>query len=258
MKRLILPFLVLSFLACNNQEKKATEQKQEAGLIEKIEAKHHKDRYYNYEMVQFDLHLVFKGKVRFDGTVYMSPDGGMVRMEDSSKVMIWDGHNAYTSDSSAKSMKRTRFDLLTWSYFFAAPYKLSDPGTRFEDQGTRNLNGTPFNAGLLTFDKGTGDSPDDWYVVYATQEEHLLAGMAYIVTYRTAKKDAEKDPHAITYEAYTDVQGIPISTQWNFWSWNESGDLNRLLGSGVISQVEFKKVEEDLFKPSSNLILAKK
>jgi hypothetical protein len=43
----------------------------------------------------------------------------------------------------------------------------------------------------LTFKSGTGDAPDDWYVVYADKKTNLLE-TAYIVTLKAGKEEAEK------------------------------------------------------------------
>lgn len=221
-------------------------------FVQSIENEHNSEVYNSKEIIQFDLNLVFGGKVRFDGSIQMTPNAGMVNMKDSNKTMIWDGQNAYTSDSS---YSKARFDLLTWSYFFAAPYKLNDKGTIHTILGQKLLNEESFDALKLTFEDGIGDSPEDWYVVYKDQKSDLLAAMAYIVTSSKSLEEAEKDPHAITYEAYVELDGIPFATQWNFWTWNEEGELNKLLGSAVISNIRFIKKEESLFKPSSDLTL---
>ncbi len=105
-----------------------------------------------------------------------------------------------------------------------------------------------FETGKLTFGENVGDSPDDWYIVYKEKESSLLAAMAYIVTASSSVEEAEEDPHAITYEAYTEVGGIPFATQWNFWTWNEQGELNKLLGSATISNIKFIKNSLDEFK----------
>ena len=52
----------------------------------------------------------------------------------------------------------------------------------------------------MTFDRGIGDAPDDWYVVYKDNNSDLLAALVYIVTGGgTSVEVAEEDPHTITY-----------------------------------------------------------
>jgi hypothetical protein len=264
MKKILgLTTAIILLLACNNSsnQQSETEVKQasvkaqkptkQEQFIRSIETAHHAEAYNDKELIQFDFNLIFGGKQRFQGIVTMSPNGGIVRMQDSTKTMIWDGEMAYLSPADIDYSK-TRFDVLTWSYFFAAPYKLDDPGTKHELLGNKNLNGQAFSAMKLTFKNGVGDSPDDWYVVYQDQETDLLAAMAYVVTYSKSLDQAEEDPHAITYEAYDEVDGIPFATQWNFWTWNEEGELNKLLGEAQISNIQFIKKADDLFKAPAN------
>jgi len=106
----------------------------------------------------------------------------------------------------------------------------------------------------MTFEKGIGDTPEDWYIVYKDRNSDLLAAMAYIVTSgEKTVEEAEKDPHVITYEAYTEVGGIPFATQWNFWTWNEAGEMNKLLGSATVSNIEFTEKEGDMFQLTASL-----
>jgi hypothetical protein len=244
---------VFALVACQSTDAKVDEKQGEKHLTKEevfvaaIEQEHQKNAFLQKELIAFDLSLYFGGKPRFIGTVKMTPSGDLVRMEDSSKVMLWDGKKAYISPDTI-SYSKGRFDLLTWSYFFAAAYKLSDPGTRMEYLGDKELNGVSFEASKLSFEANVGDSPDDWYIVYKDQSSNLLAALAYIVTYGKSKEAAESDPHAISYEAYETVAGIPIATQWNFWTWNEAGELNKLLGEGIISNVRFTKKNPEDFK----------
>lgn len=219
-------------------------------LVASIEAAHQKSKFDQMEAVQFDLNLIFGGKTRFEGTVIMTPNGSKIRMQDSSNTMLWDGEKSMILPDTTNE-PGAQFALLTWSYFFAAPYKLSDNGTAHEYLGMKPLGDQQYAATKLTFGENVGQSPDDWYVVYKDQDSDLLAAMAYIVTAGgTSTQEAEKDPHAITYEAYSEVDGIPFATQWNFWSWNNAGEMNKLLGSATISNIKFIKKTDKLFSPS--------
>ena len=252
-------------IACSNPEKKkvtqeeekvteeATQLSEEQKLVSEIEQVHQKSLYSSYEVVQFDLNLTFGGKERFNGRMYVSTNGGKVKMEDAQGLRYWDGNKAMVLPNEENNEK-ARFDLLTWSYFFTAAYKLNDPGTNHEYLGSKVLGDGEYNSTKLTFNDGVGDTPDDWYIIYQDKNSGLLAGMAYIVTSGdTDIEEAEKDPHVITYEAYTDVTGIPFATQWNFWTWNMEGEMNKLLGNASISNVELIKSAGDMFKltPSS-------
>ena len=238
-----------SFSSDNNvaKEEPKVEFTDAEKLVAEIEKTHKKEVFEQNEVVQFDLQLNFGGKERFNGRVYVMISGAKIKMEDDSTLMFWNGEKAMVLPSTENNEK-ARFDLLTWSYFFTAPYKLSDPGTNHQFLGSSFLGGAEYDANKLTFDQGTGDTPEDWYIVYKDKNSGLLAAMAYIVTSGGATlEEAEKDPHVITYEAYTDIGGIPFATQWNFWTWNESGEMHKLLGNATIGNIEFTKKAGDLF-----------
>ena len=251
--------LTLVFACANPADQKADEKSSAAefqdstklaaskDLVESIEIAHGEKLFRKNEAIQFDLNLTFGGKERFNGTLFTRTDGSEVKMVDSAGVKYWDGSKVRLIPSDT-NMKKARFDLLTWSYFFLAPYKLNDPGTNHAYLGDMPLGEASFPANKLTFNQGVGDTPDDWYVVYKDSNSDLLAAMAYIVTSGDTKvEEAEKDPHVITYEAYVEVGGIPFATQWNFWTWNKEGEMKKLLGSATISNIKFEKKAGDTF-----------
>jgi hypothetical protein len=222
-------------------------------FVADIESVHQKNIFKSFEVVEFDLNLVFGGKKRFEGRIYIMTDGSKVKMEDGSSTKLWDGNKAMVLPDTLDN-ESARFGLLTWSYFFAAPYKLSDPGTNHEFLGQLPLEDSEYSANKLTFGNGVGDTPEDWYVVYKDRNSDLLAAMAYIVTGGgTALEDAEKNPHAITYEAYTELGGIPFATQWNFWTWTKEGKMNKLLGSASVSNIRLVKKAGDLFRSTDSI-----
>jgi hypothetical protein len=69
--------------------------------------------------------------------------------------------------------KSGRFDAFTWEYFFLFP-QLSDSGTIWNEYDNKEKNATNYLTEKLTFKSGTGDAPDDWYVVYADKKTNLL------------------------------------------------------------------------------------
>lgn len=231
-------------------------------FIQSIEEAHQKAKIKQKEVIQFDLNLSFGGKTKFNGSIVMTPSGNLIKMKDSARTLIWDGNDVLISPDSANT-EGARFSVLTWSYFFAAAYKLSDPGAQMKLLGEKSLKnlavenadstGFNYDAARLYFGDEVGDSPDDWYIVYKDKETNLLAAMAYIVTFGgKSKEKAEETPHLITYEAYADVEGIPIATQWNFWTWNQEGEMGKLLGEARLTNIKFIKQTTDLFKTAGN------
>lgn len=141
-----------------------------------------------------------------------------------------------------------RFHLLTWPYFVALPMKLRDPGTRLAVLGERTLRGKKVTAARLTFDRGVGDTPDNWYVLYADARPGRLAAAAYIVTYGKTASAAAKEPHAISYDGYVALDGIQIATKWTFWHWSErDGIPGEPIGTGTLTGPHFVQPAPDAF-----------
>lgn len=216
-------------------------------LVESIENAHMKNAFLEKEVIQFDMTLFFGGNKVLETTLTMMTNSSKVKLENADGTsLLFDGEEVYMSPAGA-DYKRARFDMFTWSYFFAAPYKFSDGGTIWEEKPMAILNGTAYNTALLTFEGNVGDSPDDWYLAYQTPETNLLYAMAYIVTFGKSVDKANEEPHAISYENYQAVEGIPIATTWKFWMWYEEEGITDVIGEAQISNIHFLSNDASLF-----------
>ena len=216
-------------------------------FVEKLEQAHKKEVFVGQEAISFDLNLSFNGKQRLLGklTLLTNSTKGLIELKSGDKIIYRDGEVFWTGDFSEK---RARFDAYTWSYFFMLPYKLSDEGTIWSEYSNSDLNGKKYETQKLSFESGTGDAPDDWYVIYADPSSSLINTAAYIVTAGMSKEKAEEDPHAISYRNYKMIKGVPIAHSWTFWEWRENKGLTKQLGEAEISSVEFITATDELFK----------
>lgn len=224
---------------------------------QRIEFAHGASDWRAQKAVQADVTVEFGDQTYLKGTMLFDTPVGRVRMELSDgSVLVFDGKKAWTSPADAKHQS-ARFDLLTWPYFVAAPMKMRDPGTVLTVQHAMPLHGTPMTTAKLTFDSGVGDSPNDWYLLYADEMNHRLVAMAYIVTF--GKKDiqeAQKEPHAITYEDFETIDGVVISTRWRFWHWDATqGVHGEPIGRASLDNIRFVNPAPDAFvrPPDSRL-----
>ena len=128
------------------------------------------------------------------------------------------------------------------------PYKLSDEGTIWSDFPHKTLNNTSYLTHKLTFGNGVGDAPEDWYVIYADKNTQQLNTVAYIVTAHAEKSEAEKDPHAMTYEDYVSIEGIPMAKTWTYYEWGPKKGITKEIGSAKLKDFEFIKVDDAFFK----------
>lgn len=230
------------------------DQRFAAAFAGPIEATHGAEAWYGKDAVAADVAIEFGGNRVFAGDMLFTPTMEKARVDlpgtgdATGASVVWDGGTAWVSPADAE-FPRARFHVLTWPYFLAAPMKLRDPGTRLEDLGSRTMEGRTYDVARLSFEGAVGDTPDDWYVLYRDGETNRLAAMAYIVTYGTPREDAEAEPHAITYEDFTTVDGVEIPTTWRFWLWNEEDGIHGdPIGRVELSEVRFMTPGPEAFE----------
>ena len=223
-----------------------------APTVGEIERAHGAEALRAHEAIEARIELDFGGEPRVHGTLVAATDGGRTRIEfDGGKTIVFDGRTAWLAPAGA-SAKGVRFDALTWSYFLLAPFKLGDTGARYTPVGPRPwMEGETVPAAKLSFAQGVGDAPDDWYVVYADPETHVLRGLAYIVTFGgRSRTEAEQEPHAIVYSHYEEVDGAALATRWSFRLWSEEkGVFGEQLGKATLSDLKLvAKAPEGTFE----------
>lgn len=209
------------------------------------------ETYRSHQAIQADVTISYGEKTMLQGVFTFDMPVGKSRIETADgAVMVFDGKDAWVAPADAPVPPgMTRFHLLTWPYFVAAPFKLADPGTHLDDAGMKPLDAhTILPAGKLTFGEDVGDTPDDWYVVYRDQDTGRLAALAYIVTYGKTTHDAEKEPHVAIYEAYEEVDGVTLPTRMTMWHWDPKlGKVGESLGTLEVSNYRFVEPDEKTF-----------
>ncbi len=247
MKKIVATILLsaIVFVGCKSNEEEET-------FTQKTEKAHKKEKFASKEAIQFDFKLEFGGQDRMDAkfTILTNSTQGVIEYKNGAKIIFDNDKVFYSPD--IPSEKSVRFDAFTWEYFFLFPYKLSDPGTIWSTYDNKEANNKDYITKKLTFESGTGDAPDDWYVVYADKATHLIEKAAYIVTAFGDKEKAEKNPHAIQYLEYKEIEGIPISTKWIYWEWKEGEGLTKNIGNATLTNIKFVTVNEDTFKVDSS------
>ncbi|MGB5942996.1 MAG: hypothetical protein WBG71_08955 [Leeuwenhoekiella sp.] len=227
-------------------------------IISRIERAHGKSNFKSGDAIQFKIDLDFGGKNRLSGLMTTTPSNDRIRIDyKDGNRLLFDGKKVTMTPKDATASS-ARFDIFTWAYFFAFPYKLNDGGTNFEIAGEGTLkDDRKFEIFKLSFDPGTGDAPDDWYVGYLNPDGSIRAA-GYIVTFNKEQEKAEKSPHAILYDNYENIDGIPFATQWSFYNWNaDTGISGEPLGNATLSEFRVFQPEEGFFEaPKDAQIIA--
>ncbi|MBT8296476.1 MAG: hypothetical protein KJO51_08670 [Gramella sp.] len=271
MKKLHLLFILLLIISCKqnpSEEKIPVEPNNGIGdgatpppvlsFSENIEEAHNKAAFMNKEAISFDIVLKFGGNSRLDGKVSMTTNSSRVRLDRADGTsIIYDGKNVYMSPDTA-DVAGARFDIFTWQYFFAMPFKLTDPGTVWDKTQPKTLDSLEYDTAKLSFKSNVGDSPDDWYVVYKDSKTNRLKAAAYIVTFSQDPEKAEENPHAIVYDEYKSIENIDLATKWSFHDWNEEEGIGKKLGEASLSNFRFFSPDANYFAvPANSKIVSK-
>jgi len=219
-----------------------------------IEKKHNKEAFLQKNFISYDIDIKFGGNDYLKGTILQETGGGKIQItQENGSIIVFDGDKVYGKGVSDKKKGKARFDIFTWPYFIGMPYKLDDKGTVWSNASKNIWDKEKLATAKLSFESGTGDAPDDWYIVYKN-EDNSLAGTAYIVSFGKGKEAAEKEPHAIKYNDYQTIEGIPISTNWSFHLWSIEEGYTETIGEVKLSNIKFLK-EADIRVPEGTVII---
>ena len=77
----------------------------------------------------------------------------------------------------------------------------------------------------ITYADGTGDSPDDYYIVYLHPETRRISALRYVVAYPTRFKDGGHSPEKLMkYEGLRESGGLWFASTLHTFKWSaESG-----------------------------------
>ncbi len=151
-------------------------------------------------------------------------------------------------NAAALGGKPPRFYMWTPFYFFGMPFVLADPGAKHEALGKKTFEGREYEAVKITFAKGTGDSPDDFYVAYVDAESGQLKLASYVVTYpslRRGKAIEELEQHAIVFQEWQEVDGLKVPKVAPFYLWKDGKIEGTPLATLEFSNVRFTKETPD-------------
>lgn len=229
-------------LQVDTQEVLQTTETNHPNFVSDMEAAHKKALLLQNGIVCFNLDMTFSGR-NSKRKIFTTPNSSAIRVDKvngASTVMV---NGDIYSDADSTKWASEKFGIYTYQYFFMAPYKFSDEGTVWTKMEDMMIEGENTKRAKLTFESGTGDAPDDWYIVHSDPISNQVKYIGYIVTGGgTSIEEAEKNAHAIKYSNYKDVDGIPIATLWEFFDYNKDEGLGDKIGDGKINSIELMDI----------------
>jgi len=207
-------------------------------FVGKMEKAHNKAALLKNGLICFNLDMTF-GNRKTQMKIFTTPNSSAIRVDKNDGISTVMLNGEIYTDADSSSWMSERFGIYTYQYFFMAPYKFSDEGTVWEKLPDMEIEGELTNRAKLTFESGTGDAPDDWYIVHADPQTNRVEYIGYIVTAGgTSIEEAEKNAHAIKYSEHTLVKNIPFPMKWEFFNYDKEEGLGNKIGEGVVRNVE--------------------
>jgi len=138
--------------------------------------------------------------------------------------IAWDGERAWSALEDNAAVP-ARFWALTPFYFTAMPFVLADPGVKLElvEDDPAAAGFGPADVVRVTFEAGTGDAPEDYYVVYFDKADHHMLGLRYVVSWKpfVAPKNLAHTPEKlVVYSQPIEVGGIKVAGTQTFYAFD--------------------------------------
>lgn len=161
---------------------------------------------------------------------------------DSTAHYGWNGKTAWVQakDSLAFTYD-TRFWALTPIYFLGQPFILDGQGVNLELLPQKIYKEKEYDLIKVTFDEGTGDAPDDYYILYFNTSSHQLGVIRYIVSYPQYFKKGEHLPEKfMDLSDYKTIDGITLPTLYKT-HWTVEDEPGEYVTKIDVSDIKFVK-----------------
>ena len=179
-------------------------------------------------------------------------------LPDSAARFGWTGAEAWFMPDSAELPINARFWSLTPYYFIAMPFVLADPGVNLESAGDMMAEDQRYDLVRVTFESGTGDAPDDYYLLLLDPETDRVGGVRYVVLYPGFFPEGRHTPERMMlYDGEQTVDGILLQRGFRSFAWSDDG-VGEPAARGTLSDVHFVPTAPDsLFaKPAGAAVQA--
>ena len=169
-------------------------------------------------------------------------------VKDSTQSYGWTGTTAWLKANDETVFPYdTKFWAITPLYLMGFPFVLDGEGVNLELLTDSDYKGKTNKVVKITFDAGTGDAPDDYYILHFDAETNLLIGTRYIVSYPQYFKDGGHAPEKfMEVGPLVNTQGILLPSELKT-HWTVDGKPGEHITQIDISDYGFKKRLDDDF-----------
>ncbi|MBA2664819.1 MAG: hypothetical protein H0U74_21200 [Bradymonadaceae bacterium] len=162
--------------------------------------------------------------------------------DDAQVEFAWDGQRAWELKGDKEVDLNARFWALTPYYFVGIPFVLADRGVVLKNEGEAEIEGRLYDTVRASFAPGTGDAPDDFYIVYVHKDTRLVEAIRYIVSYPGFFPDGGHSPESfMTYEKHEKLGELSFARFHRTFRWDPvtllPGDH---LTTTTVSELEFR------------------
>ena len=201
------------------------------------------DTYQQYSQVQYDLKdWPFSQSAPLNDHQMANLDNRNMYIKSDTYEVGYNGQEAWTSDAEALGLPAD-FYYATPFYFFSLPFVFADPGANVESLEPQEFEGETYDVVRVTYGQGVGDSPDDNYVAYFSQDDHTLKLVHYVVTHPavTQGQSADELPRsALVYDVFQEAGGLQVPQTATFYAWDD-GVLGEKSGTIRFENVTFSE-----------------
>ncbi|MEM6815092.1 MAG: DUF6503 family protein [Bacteroidota bacterium] len=170
----------------------------------------------------------------------------------------WDGTNAWIYPDSVDLPINPRFWSITPYYFVGLPFVLADEGVILEELGKKEYNGITYDLIKASYEKGIGDAPGDYYVIYINPETNLMEGLRYIVSYPGFFPAGNHSPEKFMEILDTQViDGIIMPTGYKTYWFKENEPAEHITNIDVMEVSFVPGIENSYFDVPSGAKIQK-
>ncbi len=160
---------------------------------------------------------------------------------DSTQQFGWDGKDAWVKAKDSTVFNyNTRFWSLTPYFFIGQPFVLEGKGTNLELLDQVEFKDNLYHVVKVTFDSGTGDAPDDYYVLYFNTRSRKLEVIRYIVSYPGYFEKGKHLPEKfMELSGQQTVDGIMFPENYKTYWLNEENKPGEHITDIKLSEIKF-------------------